>query len=134
MNQLAEGSATEEGLILDRLQQCKLSLKEKLETLKTLDQEILMLIEDDAVEDEIEQADVFKERVQQSVFSAERFITLKIRATTITTNSRPSLHANVSIRETDSDEVATTTSLPTAHSDPIIVDDSRHTVKLPKKV
>ena len=48
MNQLAEGSATEEGLTLDRLQQCKLSLKEKLETLKTLDQEILMLIEDDA--------------------------------------------------------------------------------------
>ena len=83
---------------------------------------------------EIEQADMFKERVQQSVFSAERFITLKTHATTITTNSRLSLRASVSIREMDSDEIATTTSLPTAHSDPIIVDGSRHTVKLPKLV
>ena len=64
--------------------------------IKTLDQEILMLVVDDAVEVEIEQTDVFKERVQQSVFSAEWLITLKIRATTITTNSRPSPHTSVS--------------------------------------
>ena len=77
MNQLAEESASEGGATLERLLQCKLSLKEKLETLKTLDEEIIALVDEDALEDQIEQADVFKERVQQSLFIAERLITLK---------------------------------------------------------
>ena len=61
MNQLAEESASEEGPTLERLLQCKLSLKEKLETLKTLDEEIIVLVDEDALEDQIEQADIFKE-------------------------------------------------------------------------
>ena len=41
----------------------KLSLEEKLSTLKQLDGEILDLVKDTAVEDEIEQAVAYKERV-----------------------------------------------------------------------
>ena len=53
-------------------------LKEKLETLTTLDQEILALVEDSAIEDEIEQADVFKERLQHSTITTERLIASKL--------------------------------------------------------
>ena len=60
MNQLAEESASEGGPMLERLLQCKLSLKEKLETLKTLDEEIIALVEEDALEDQIEQADILR--------------------------------------------------------------------------
>ena len=45
------------------LLQLKLSLDEKLSTLKKLDREILELVEEEAVEEEIEQADAYKERV-----------------------------------------------------------------------
>ena len=65
MNQLAEESAGKGRPTLERLLQCKLPLKAKLETLKTLDEEIIALVDEDALEDQIEQADVFKERVQQ---------------------------------------------------------------------
>ena len=37
--------------------------KEKLETLKILDEETIALVDKDALEDQLEQADVFKERV-----------------------------------------------------------------------
>ena len=46
--------------MLERLLQCKLSLKEKLETLKTLDEEIIALVEEDALEDQIEQANILR--------------------------------------------------------------------------
>ena len=44
------------------LLQFKLSLDEKLSTLKKLDGEILELVEDGAVEEEIEHVDTYKER------------------------------------------------------------------------
>ena len=37
--------------------------KEKLKTLKILDEETIALVDEDALEDQLEQADVFKERV-----------------------------------------------------------------------
>ena len=46
-------------------------LKEKLHKLKLLDNEILALVNDDAVEEEIEQADVFSERLYQSIISVD---------------------------------------------------------------
>ena len=58
-------------MTLDRLQQSKLMLQEKLDTLNALDQEILALVEDGALKDEIEQADVFKERLQQSLITID---------------------------------------------------------------
>ena len=45
------------------LSQLKLSLQEKLDVLKHLDEEILELVDEDSVADEIEQSDGFKEQV-----------------------------------------------------------------------
>ena len=49
-----------------RLSLLRLTLKEKLETVKTLDAEVIELIEDETLADEIEQADSYRE----SIFSA----------------------------------------------------------------
>ena len=51
--------------VMTKLRQCKLVLQEKLEIIKQLDDEILQLVDDEEVENEIEQADTFKERVQE---------------------------------------------------------------------
>ena len=74
MHQIEEASAVTEGLALERLLQWKLSLNEKLQKLKLLDNEILALVNDDAVEEEIEQVDVFSERLQQSIISVDQLI------------------------------------------------------------
>ena len=55
------------------LLQLKLSLEEKLSTLKQLDGEILDLVEDTAVEDEIEQADAYKERVYAATVNLYKY-------------------------------------------------------------
>ena len=57
------------------LLQLKLSLNEKLSTLKTLDGEILELVEDAAVEDEIEQADAYKEKVYAATVDIDKHCT-----------------------------------------------------------
>ena len=51
--------------------QCKVSLNEKLDRLRKLDEQILTLVKDDDIENEIEQADQFKERIQQAIFCLE---------------------------------------------------------------
>ena len=48
------------GNIITKLKQCKLALQEKIETVKSLDDEILELVDDNDVENEIEEADTFK--------------------------------------------------------------------------
>lgn len=63
---VAASEADPAALDIKRLLQLKLSLEEKLSTLKQLDGEILDLIDnEDGVTDEIEQADEFKERMQR---------------------------------------------------------------------
>ena len=49
-----------------KLTQLKLSLQEKLKTLRQLDSEILDLTGEDNLVDEIEQADIFKEEIRIS--------------------------------------------------------------------
>ena len=56
--------------------QCKLSLNEKLERLRTLEEEILTIVEDD-IETEIEQADQFKERIHLAMFRLQHTISIK---------------------------------------------------------
>ena len=57
-----------------RLALHKMSLGEKLETLKTLDNEIIDLIEDEtALGEEIEQADAFKETIYAAMIRIEKF-------------------------------------------------------------
>ena len=55
-----------------KLSQLKLSLQEKLETLKLIDREILELTEEDKLVDEIEQADAFKERIYAAMVRMEK--------------------------------------------------------------
>ena len=45
--------------------------KEKMETLRVHDEEILSLAKEEEIENEIEQADIFKERLQHSIVSIE---------------------------------------------------------------
>ena len=49
--------------IITKLEQHKITLTEKLDTLRRLDEEILEQVEDDDIDDEIEQADVCHERI-----------------------------------------------------------------------
>ena len=56
--------------ILTKLEQCRITLNEKRDTLKQLDDEILELVEDTEVDDEIEQVDVFRERIQVAIIDA----------------------------------------------------------------
>ena len=62
---------------LTKLKQCKMALEEKLEVVKRCDEEILELTREDDVENEIEQADVFKEKVQRAVIDVTNAITTK---------------------------------------------------------
>ena len=52
-----------------------------------LNDEILALVDDDAVEDEIEQADMFSERLQQSTINVEQLIASKTLTGTDTCQS-----------------------------------------------
>ena len=60
-------STVDRETVMTMLLQCKLTLKEKLETIKRYDDEILELVGDEEVENEIEQADIFKERVHRAI-------------------------------------------------------------------
>ena len=70
LNQLDTLVAAEE-TDLARLAQLRLSLEEKLETLKLLDSEILDLTEDD-LEEEIQQADTFKDGIYSAMVKMDR--------------------------------------------------------------
>ena len=59
-----------------KLTQLKLSLQEKLETLRQPDSEILDLTEEDHLVDEIEQADIFKEEIYTAITKIEKLVSL----------------------------------------------------------
>ena len=62
---------------LTKMKQCKDALLEKLDTVKQLDAEILDAVDESEVEHEIDQADVFKEKVQRAIIDATGVITAK---------------------------------------------------------
>ena len=76
---LYEAIETTEDLesVVTKLEQCRITLKEKLETLKQLDEEILELVEDSEVDNEIEQADTFKERTHVAIIAANKALETK---------------------------------------------------------
>ena len=82
-------STDEVEAIITKLKQCKLALQEKIETVKSLDEEILELVDDDDVENEIEQADTFKERVQRAIIDSTRALETRetVRTTRVTTGA-----------------------------------------------
>ena len=69
----ATGLLNAEGSDVMRLSQLSKSLQEKLDVLKTLDSEILDLVEDEAVEEEIEQADTFKEGIYATIIRIDKY-------------------------------------------------------------
>ena len=56
----------------DQLAQLKLSLTEKLDTLKQLDGEILDLTEEGDLDDEIQQADTYKDNIYQVMVKLDK--------------------------------------------------------------
>ena len=58
----------------DKLSQLKLSLHKKLETLKLLDSEIVELTPEEGLEDEIEQADGYKEKVYCALIMIDKVL------------------------------------------------------------
>ena len=57
---------------VSKLNQLEMSLKEKLQEIKVFDSEILALVKDDELEDEIAQADLFKERIYSTLIRIEK--------------------------------------------------------------
>ena len=87
--------------------------------MKLLDNEILTLINDDAVEDEIEQADVISERLQQSINSVDQLIASR---SSIPTATRQSLSTSRTTETTET-TTATTTDTPTGRRTPPLTED-----------
>ena len=56
------------------LKQLGMSLREKLEVIKTLDGEILELVEEDDLADEIDQADLYKENIYSTLIKMDGVI------------------------------------------------------------
>ena len=127
MHQLEEVYGIDDGSSLDRLMQYKLSLNEKLEWLRTLDEEILTIVEEDNIESEIEQADQFKDRIHQAIFRIQHKISVKEpSAATVPPSthsvSAPTLPApltdpTISTSSTGDMTVITTDALSTTRSD-----------------
>ena len=103
--------------VVTKLEQCRITLKEKLETLKQLDEEILVLVDDGEVDDEIEQADTFKERIHVAIIASNKALETKqngrISSTTVPSSvgTTPSVTANPTLPTSTSDTVAITTPL-----------------------
>jgi len=114
MHQLAGEYEIDDGPTLDRLMQCKVSLNEKLTKLCQLDEQILALVEDDDIENEIEQADQFKEKIQQSVFCVMHKISAKERNIA----SPPTFHG-VSV-ESPATSVPSSDTLVTSSDTPVV--------------
>ena len=89
LNQI-DGLLAEEAPDVSKLSQLKLSLQEKLETLKLLDWGILELIEEDSLATEIEAADSFKEGIYASMIKIN-----KCSAATATPTPPPTPHPRV---------------------------------------
>jgi len=103
------------GLAMDKLQQLKLSLTEKLAKLQSLEEEILALVEDSAIDEEIEQADIFREKFPQTVCGIEQLISSKYSSTVTHTRTAPESTSKASEKSRATDVPHSTTS-PTSDS------------------
>ena len=72
--------------ICSKLEQYKVALQEKLDTVKQLDADILDLVNEDELEEEIGLADEFKEKVRKAMYDSTKTIETKqaVRVTTTT--------------------------------------------------
>ena len=88
----------EESSDLSKLQQLRLSLQEKLETLRLLDGEMLDLVEEGELTSEIEQADAFREGIYTAMIKIDKRVG---EAGVVATGSSPESHEAVIPRAGD---------------------------------
>ena len=72
MSRVDELMAAEGDPDISTLNQLGMSLKEKLQEVKVFDSEILALVKDEELEEEIAQADLFKERIYSTLIRIEK--------------------------------------------------------------
>jgi len=113
--------------------QCKLSLNEKLEWLRTLDEEILTLVPDDDIEMEIGQADTFKECIHQALFHIEHKISAKqpvgvvsILHSVVPTDSIPA-STDTTVASSDTTVITATDATMITSPSPHMIPDTRAT-------
>ena len=80
MTRVTEMLASPDALDKPKLSQLERSLKDKLEEIKAMDAEILKFVTEEEMEEEITQADLYKERIYSTLISIED--TLKPSAAT----------------------------------------------------
>ncbi|XP_065904623.1 uncharacterized protein [Dysidea avara] len=103
-------STDERDSIVTKLEQCKISLEEKLEIIRQQDDEILELVGDVEVEHEINEADTFSGRVRRAIIDATRAIEVKLVPTsTQVTVSNPTTTDETSAPSTEASTVAAAT-------------------------
>ena len=81
-------STDEVETVVTKLKQCKLTLQDKL-VFRQLDDEILGLVDDEEVENEIEQADTFRERIHRAIIDSIRALETKTVTRTAVITSPP---------------------------------------------
>ena len=64
--------AAEDSLDLSKLSQIEVSIKDKLNEIKTLDSEIVALVSDEELDDEIAQGNLYKEQIYAILISIEK--------------------------------------------------------------
>ena len=87
-----------DSLILSKLTQCKTSLQYKLDKLNRLDEEILVLVTEEEVEKEIEQANIFTEKICVVMIDVDRAINSQTKPPTPTRADSGELGATTSPR------------------------------------
>jgi len=83
-----------------KLSQSKLSLQEKLETIKVLDGEMLELMEDEDLAEEVQQADGFKEGIYGAMIKIDKCVKMLCVHTPVTTSelrTPPAAHNKVKL-------------------------------------
>jgi len=94
------GILSEDNPDLTKLLQLKLSIQEKLETIKSLDGELLDLVTEDDLTSEIEQADAYKEGIYAAIIRIDK-CAMAVRAHTVTEASEmrrtPTPHEKVKL-------------------------------------
>ena len=105
INRVEEMLSAEDRTDPSKLNQLGMSLKEKLKEIKVLDSEILTLVRDEELEDEIAQADLYKERIYSTLIMIEK-------------STAPASLPSATTAETPTTATALTSSTP-AHSNKV---------------
>ena len=104
--------------VMTKLEQCRITFQGKLETSTELDSEILELVDDTEVDDKIEQADTFKERIHVAIIDCKKALESKqscqLSAASVTTPDETNSESSAVV--TSSESFVTVTPTPVTNS------------------